>query len=65
MDSEDFSSIYEDIKKHKLGYYYSENNTLKNICQTTGTEIEGEYAKHLTVHLTMYSLLMMNILNEK
>lgn len=45
-DSEDFSSIYEDIKKHKLGYYYSENNTLKNICETTGTEIEGEYVRH-------------------
>ena len=28
-------------------YYCSENNTVKDICQTTGTEIEGKY---LSIH---------------
>ena len=45
-NSIEFSSKKEDIKKHKPGYYYSENDTVKNICQITGTEIEGEYVRH-------------------
>lgn len=45
-DSTNFSNKDENIKKHKLGYYYSENNIVKDICQTTGTEIEGEYVRH-------------------
>ena len=45
-DSKNFSNTNEDIKKHKLGYYYSENNIIKDICQTTGTEIQGEYVRH-------------------
>lgn len=45
-DSTNFSNKDENIKKHKLGYYYSENSIVKDICQTTGTEIEGEYVRH-------------------
>ena len=45
-DSTNFSNKDEDIKKHKLGYYYSENSIVKDICQTTGTEIEGKYVRH-------------------
>lgn len=45
-DSKSFLNEDEDIKKHKPGYYYSENDTVKNICQITGTEIEGEYVRH-------------------
>ena len=45
-DSTNFSEHDEDIKKHKLGYYYSENNIVGNICKNTGTEINGEYVRH-------------------
>ena len=45
-DSTSFSRKEKNIKKHKLGYYYSENDIVKDICQTTGTEIKGEYVRH-------------------
>lgn len=45
-DSMNFSEHDEDIKKHKPGYYYSENSIVKDICQSTGTEIDGEYVRH-------------------
>lgn len=41
-----FSEIDEDVKKHKLGYYYSENKIVNNICNNTGTELNGEYMRH-------------------
>ncbi len=41
-----FSNKDDDIKKHKLGYYHSENDIVRNICKTTGTEINGEYVRH-------------------
>lgn len=45
-DSTSFSDKDDDIKKHKLGYYYSENLKVQDICQNTGTEINGEYVRH-------------------
>lgn len=45
-DSVNFLSKDDDIKKHKLGYYYSENDTVEDICRNTGTEIDGEYVRH-------------------
>mgnify|MGYP000857156948 FL=1 len=45
-DSTSFSRKEKNIKKHKLGYYYSENDIVKDIFQTTGTEIKGEYVRH-------------------
>ena len=36
-----------DVKKHKLGYYMSEENVFHDICKGTGTEItDGEVVRH-------------------
>lgn len=45
-DSTSFSDKDDDIKKHKLGYYHSEKFIVQDICQNTGTEINGEYVRH-------------------
>lgn len=45
-DSTSFSDKDDDIKKHKLGYYYSENSIVKDICKETGTKVNGEYVRH-------------------
>lgn len=45
-DSCAFSKGVADIKKHKLGYYYSENEIMNDICKTTGTKMSGEYVRH-------------------
>lgn len=41
-----FSDSHDDIRKHKLGYYYSENNIMNDICEETGTKFEDEYLRH-------------------
>ena len=51
VDSKNFSAKDDDIKKHKLGYYYSENNIIDNICKNTGTKINGEYVRHPLTYL--------------
>lgn len=50
-DSCSFSKENKDIKKHKPGYYYSENEIVKNICELTGTKIENEYVRHPLTYL--------------
>lgn len=49
--STEFSSHDEDIKKHKLGYFFSERKAMQTICGSTGTKIEGEYVRHPLVYL--------------
>ncbi len=50
-NSLDFDSENEDIKKHKLGYFYAERNTMEYICTITGTMNENEYIRHPLVYL--------------
>ena len=45
-NSLNFSDKDNDISKHKLGYYYSENNITKEICSETGTNFNNEYVRH-------------------
>lgn len=45
-NSLNFSVEDDDIKKHKLGYYYSESEMIDNICKETGTKIGKEYVRH-------------------
>lgn len=40
-----------DVKKHKLGYFFSEKEIIDLICQTTGTKINNEYVRHPLVYL--------------
>lgn len=41
-----------DIRKHKLGYYYAEAESFKNIASETGTMLsEGEVARHPLAYL--------------
>lgn len=50
-NSLDFNHDSEDIKKHKLGYFYAERNTMEYICTITGTMNEKEYIRHPLVYL--------------
>lgn len=50
-NSLDFDGESEDIKKHKLGYFYAERNTMEYICTITGTKKEKEYIRHPLVYL--------------
>lgn len=46
-NSEEFDSKDSDIRKHKLGYFCSENETFKRISKETGTWIEeNDVARH-------------------
>lgn len=49
--SVEFDSNNEEVKKHKLGYFYSEKNTMELICSATGTMNKKEYVRHPLVHL--------------
>jgi len=50
-DSCSFSKDEWDIKKHKLGYYYSENKVIEDICKSTSTKIGNEYVRHPLTYL--------------
>lgn len=41
----------EDVKKHKLGYFYAEREIMKKICNSTGTEDATGYIRHPLVYL--------------
>ncbi|SHO51764.1 deoxyguanosinetriphosphate triphosphohydrolase [Anaerocolumna xylanovorans] len=46
-----FNSKDEDVKKHKLGYFYAERNTMELVCGATGTKNGEEYIRHPLVYL--------------
>ncbi len=50
-DSISFNSKDEDVKKHKLGYYYAERNIMSEICTSTGTVNDTSYVRHPLVYL--------------
>lgn len=50
-DSVHFETSSEDIKKHKLGYFYSENKIMDSICLETGTKFKQGYVRHPLVYL--------------
>lgn len=50
-DSISFKSKDEDVKKHKLGYYYAERKIMKKICDSTGTVAKTSYNRHPLVYL--------------
>lgn len=50
-DSCSFSKDMADIKKHKLGYYYSEKKVIEDICKFTGTKMGDEYVRHPLTYL--------------
>ena len=50
-DSVSFNKKDDDVKKHKLGYFYSERDIIKTICEATGTNVEDEYVRHPLVYL--------------
>jgi len=50
-DSVSFNKKDDDVKKHKLGYFYSERDIIKTICDATGTNVEDEYVRHPLVYL--------------
>jgi dGTPase len=47
----EYNSADEDIKKHKLGYFYSEKSTIDLISSVTGTKKDKEYVRHPLVYL--------------
>ncbi|MFA9378365.1 MAG: deoxyguanosinetriphosphate triphosphohydrolase [Lachnotalea sp.] len=50
-DSISFKSKDQDVKKHKLGYFYAERKIMKKICDTTGTADSKGYNRHPLVYL--------------
>lgn len=50
-NSVSFKSKDEDVKKHKLGYFYSEREIMDKICKSTGTVNEIGYIRHPLVFL--------------
>lgn len=41
----------DDVKGHKLGYFYAEQETMNKICQVTGTKENSKYLRHPLVFL--------------
>lgn len=50
-DSVSFQAADEDVKKHKLGYFYAEREMMDIICTSTGTATEYGYVRHPLVYL--------------
>ena len=50
-DSVNFDKKDDDVKKHKLGYFYSERDVIKMICDATGTNDDDGYVRHPLVYL--------------
>lgn len=50
-DSVHFDPDSEDIKKHKLGYFYAESKIMETICTETGTKGNQGYVRHPLVYL--------------
>ena len=49
--SNDFDHSNEDVKKHKNGYYYAEEDIMRKMCESTGTYADGEYVRHPLVYI--------------
>lgn len=50
-NSKEYSKEDLDIKKHKFGYFYSENEIFNEICSNTGTLIEEKVCRHPLVFI--------------
>lgn len=49
--STDFDRDSEDVKRHKMGYYYAEREIMDCICAATGTKVDGQYVRHPLVYI--------------
>lgn len=49
--STDFDHDDPDVKRHKLGYYYAEQDIMQDICESTGTLVNGQYLRHPLVFI--------------
>lgn len=49
--STDFDKSSEDVKRHKMGYYYAEREIMDRICTATGTKIGAQYVRHPLVYI--------------
>ena len=45
-DSLNIDKKHEDVKFHKMGYYYAEKEFFDNLCKETGTKIGNTYVRH-------------------
>ena len=51
VSSMEFDTDAQDIKKHKPGYYYAEQEIMQAICQETGTAKDSGFVRHPLVYL--------------
>lgn len=51
VSSLNIDSSSTDIKKHKLGYFYSEKEQMEQIADELGTKINNEYVRHPLTYL--------------
>ena len=49
--STDFDHDDPDVKRHKLGYYYAEQDIMQELCEATGTLENGQYLRHPLVFI--------------
>lgn len=49
--SNDFDRRNKDVKKHKNGYYYAEEDIMRKMCESTGTYADGKYVRHPLVYI--------------
>lgn len=49
--SADFNASDKDVKKHKNGFFYSEEKIMDSICSHTGTKTVTGYARHPLVYV--------------
>ncbi len=47
----EFDNEHENVRKHKLGYFYSERDVMDSICSRTGTKTDTGYVRHPLVFL--------------
>lgn len=50
-NSVEFNKNDRDVKKHKLGYFSSEEEIIQTICEKTGTKGDSGYLRHPLVYL--------------
>ncbi len=49
--SNDFDHRNPDVKRHKNGYYHSEEDIMRKMCESTGTIVDGRYVRHPLVYI--------------
>ena len=45
-DSLSINKMADDVKFHKMGYYYAEKEFFNNLCEETGTKVNDTYVRH-------------------